>query len=67
MPPSRVTGQPFTEDSFRAAMTALPEDFEPLSDMRASATYRMQSAQNMLLRYFHDLSGTPVNVREITA
>jgi len=61
-----LTGQPFTEDSFRAAMTALPEDFEPLSDMRASATYRMQSAQNMLLRYFHDLSGTATNVLEVT-
>jgi xanthine dehydrogenase small subunit len=61
-----LTGQPFTEDSFRAAMTVLPEDFEPLSDMRASATYRMQSAQNMLLRYFHDLSGTATNVLEVT-
>ena len=61
-----LTGQPFTEESFRAAMTALPEDFEPLSDMRASAAYRMQTAQNMLLRYFHDLSGTATNVLEVS-
>jgi xanthine dehydrogenase large subunit len=45
-------------------MTAMAEDFQPLTDMRASAAYRMQAAQNMLLRYFHDLR-VPVSVLEV--
>ena len=42
-------------------------DFQPLSDMprRASAAYRLLTAQNLLTRYFHDLAGTPVNVLEV--
>ncbi|MBL4926673.1 xanthine dehydrogenase small subunit [Fuscibacter oryzae] len=60
-----LLGRPFTEPTIRAAMAAMTQDFQPLSDMRASAAYRMQTAQNMALRYFHDLNGTPVNVLEV--
>ena len=35
-----------------AAMNAMEDDFAPMSDMRASARYRMEAAKNMLLRYF---------------
>ena len=35
-----------------AAMNAMEVDFAPISDMRASARYRMEAAKNMLLRYF---------------
>ena len=45
-----VRGQPWTEDTVRAATAALVRDFEPLSDMRASSGYRMQVAQNLLRR-----------------
>ena len=45
-----VRGQPWTEATARAAMAALAEDFQPLTDMRASAAYRMKVAQNLLLR-----------------
>ncbi len=38
-----------TVDIAKAAMLA---DFEPLSDMRASAAYRMQVAQNLLQRFW---------------
>ncbi|MEL7538313.1 MAG: xanthine dehydrogenase small subunit [Pseudomonadota bacterium] len=41
---------PWTEASVQAAMTALTKDFTPLTDMRASAGYRMQAAQNLLYR-----------------
>ena len=62
-----LVGQPWTETAIRAAMKAMTTDFTPMSDMRASAAYRMQSAQNMLLRYFHDLAGVPVSVLEVRA
>ena len=45
-----LTGQPWTQASVAAAQVALGEDFKPLSDMRASADYRMQVARNLLQR-----------------
>ncbi len=47
---AQLRGQPWDEARARAAMAALAEDFQPLSDMRASAGYRMKVAQNLLLR-----------------
>ena len=45
-----VRGQPWTEATARAAMAALDADFKPLSDLRASASYRQRTARNLLLR-----------------
>ena len=45
-----ILGQPWTQSTVSAAKAALAEDFEPLSDMRASAAYRLQVAQNLLQR-----------------
>jgi xanthine dehydrogenase small subunit len=47
-----LAGAPWTEDTLRAAMAALAEDYAPLSDMRASSAYRMQAAQNLLRRFW---------------
>ncbi len=62
-----LVGKPWEEATVRAAMAAMEGDFTPLSDMRASADYRSEAARNMLLRYFHDLAGVPVNVLEVRA
>jgi xanthine dehydrogenase small subunit len=62
-----LIGKPWNEATVRAAMAAMDGDFTPLSDMRASADYRREAARNMLLRYFHDLAGVPVNVLEVRA
>ncbi len=61
-----LLGQHWTLATAEAAAAALAEDFTPMSDMRASAAYRLKSAQNLLLRYFHDLTGTPTNLLEVT-
>lgn len=61
-----LVGKPWSEATVEAAAQAMAGDFEPLSDMRASAGYRMLTAQNLLRRYFHDLNGTPVSVLEVT-
>jgi xanthine dehydrogenase small subunit len=45
-----LVGQPWTQASVDAARLALAEDFTPLSDMRASADYRLQVAQNLIQR-----------------
>ena len=45
-----LRGQPWTQATVQAAQQALAQDFTPLSDMRASAGYRLQVAQNLLQR-----------------
>jgi xanthine dehydrogenase small subunit len=47
-----LRGRPWTEATLQAAMAAMASDFTPLTDMRASATYRMQVAQNLLRRFW---------------
>ena len=47
-----VCGQPWTEATVQAAMAALDADFQPLSDLRASASYRRRAARNLLLRFW---------------
>ena len=47
-----LIGKACNESNFRAAMAALAQDFAPLSDMRASADYRLSAAQNLLLKFY---------------
>jgi xanthine dehydrogenase small subunit len=49
-----LTGQPWTEATVRAAAEALAQDFQPITDMRASATYRLQAAKNLLLKSYFE-------------
>jgi xanthine dehydrogenase small subunit len=58
-----LLGKAWTEPSVRAAMEALTEDFSPMSDMRASAAYRMQVAQNLLLRFWLECDDASAPVR----
>jgi xanthine dehydrogenase small subunit len=51
-----LTGQPWTEATVRAAAEALAQDFQPITDMRASATYRLQAAKNLLLKSYFESS-----------
>jgi len=60
-----LTGQPWTEATVDAAIDAFARDFDPLSDMRASAQYRLKSAQNMLRRIMAEHSGHRTNVLEV--
>ncbi|MDQ0568920.1 xanthine dehydrogenase small subunit [Variovorax paradoxus] len=45
-----LVGKPWRQASVNAAKLALAQDFKPLSDMRASADYRLQVAQNLIQR-----------------
>ncbi|MFN3985446.1 MAG: xanthine dehydrogenase small subunit [Rhodocyclaceae bacterium] len=49
---SALTGSAWDSATLARAITALQGDYAPLTDMRASAGYRMRSAAN-LLRRFH--------------
>jgi xanthine dehydrogenase small subunit len=52
-----IVGKPWSEDTVRQAAAALAKDFEPLSDMRASADYRLRACQNLLQRFYLETRG----------
>jgi xanthine dehydrogenase small subunit len=47
-----LVGQAWSQEAVKRAQAALAQDFKPLSDMRASADYRLQVAQNLLQRFW---------------
>ncbi|MVS99558.1 xanthine dehydrogenase small subunit [Devosia marina] len=47
-----LIGQAWSMETIEAAIAAFAEDYQPISDMRASADYRMLAAQNLLKRFF---------------
>ena len=47
-----LLGSDWTQAGVDAAKAALAQDFQPLSDLRASAAYRLQVAQNLLQRFW---------------
>jgi len=42
----------FSEDIFEKAKNLLKKDFSPISDMRASKKYRLEVAENLLIKFF---------------
>jgi xanthine dehydrogenase small subunit len=57
-----LTGKPWTLATVEAAMEAYAADYQPISDMRASAEYRMLAAKNLLKRFFLAHGGTEERV-----
>ncbi|MDP3521421.1 MAG: xanthine dehydrogenase small subunit [Hydrogenophaga sp.] len=52
-----LRGQPWTEDTVMAAMDTLRSEFQPISDMRASAAYRVSVLGNLLRRFWLESQG----------
>ncbi len=58
-----LEGQTWGVESIRSAMEVLESDFQPISDLRASAWYRMTLAKNLLRGFYeecHQESFTPL-------
>ena len=47
----------WSEANVRKAMAALERDFSPLSDVRGSAAYRLETARNLLYRFYLESAG----------
>ncbi len=61
-----LTGQPWNEATLRAAQAALAQDFKPMTDLRASASYRLKVAQNLLERFWLETRpGTPLRADQV--
>jgi xanthine dehydrogenase small subunit len=53
-----ILGHAWSEATVEAAVQALGEDFQPITDMRASAAYRLAVARNLLRRLHLETTGT---------
>ena len=68
-----LLGQPWNETTLQAAQAALAQDFRPLSDLRASASYRLAVSANLLRRLWLEtrpddpLPASATQVREFRA
>ncbi|OZB13296.1 MAG: xanthine dehydrogenase small subunit, partial [Rhodobacterales bacterium 34-62-10] len=60
-----LMGQPWDQATVTRAMRAFAGDYSPLADMRASASYRLQTATNMLLRYYLEDMGQTTAIMEV--
>jgi len=52
-----LAGQPWTAETVEAAVARLADDFTPITDMRASADYRLEAAKNLIRRAFRESTG----------
>ncbi|MGY6710117.1 MAG: xanthine dehydrogenase small subunit [Rhizobiaceae bacterium] len=52
-----LVGQAWSEETIEHAAASLSEDFSPISDMRASAEYRMLAARNLIRRFYLEVAG----------
>lgn len=58
-----LQGAAWTQASIEQACEALAADFTPLSDFRASKEYRQLTAQNLLRKFFLELTAPEVETR----
>lgn len=62
-----LEGLPWNERTLEATWDLWNKDFQPMSDMRASADYRLTAARNMLARYLLEDLGADTSVLEVRA
>ncbi|MFD2646934.1 xanthine dehydrogenase small subunit [Devosia albogilva] len=62
-----LVGQSWTMATVEAVLPAFAEDFQPITDMRASKEYRLLAAQNLLKRFFLESEGEEVRVKREVA
>ena len=58
-----LNGKPWTREAVEAACEALAEDYTPITDMRASAQYRLKVAQNLLRKFFIETTDSEAKTR----
>ncbi len=61
-----LIGAPWSPETIAKAKNQIAADLTPLSDMRASAGYRLAAAQNMLHRYWVEHTGEASSVLQVS-
>ncbi|MEO8757736.1 MAG: xanthine dehydrogenase small subunit [Devosia sp.] len=62
-----LIGKPWNTATIEAAIPVFAQDFTPLSDMRASAEYRLLAAQNLLRRFYLESTGSAERLSKAVA
>jgi xanthine dehydrogenase small subunit len=62
-----LAGRPWSEAAVAGAMAALAEDFQPITDWRASREYRLKVAQNLLRRCYIETTDPAAPTRLVGA
>jgi xanthine dehydrogenase small subunit len=63
-----LRGRTWDEAALTEALAAMDQDYAPLSDMRASAAYRMRTAKNLLRRFWLETRpDAPLNNAQVNA
>lgn len=57
-----LVGRPWSEDTIEAALPVFEVDYQPLTDWRASADYRMLAAKNLLRRLYLESGGETARI-----
>ena len=60
-----LNGQNWSREAVEAACAALERDYQPITDMRASATYRLKVARNLLRKFFVETTEPEAKTRII--
>lgn len=60
-----LINQELSQKQVLLAMQALSKDFQPLSDVRASADYRMKVAQNLLQRFYFEMTNKAIKTQVV--
>jgi xanthine dehydrogenase small subunit len=62
-----LVGRPFTEETFLEAGRVARTEIAPISDVRGSAAFRLQLAENILLKFYHDRRGGKLRAATVGA
>ena len=60
-----LSGSLWDEPALAAAQAALERDFAPISDMRASAAYRITALKNLLRRFYLETTRPELATRAV--
>ena len=52
-----LVGKPWSSATIEAAIPGFAADYQPITDMRASAEYRLLVSQNLLRRFYLETTG----------
>ena len=55
----KLRGNNWNEATINQAVKTIQRNYSPLSDLRASQTYRQRVAANLLKRFYYEIRGEP--------
>lgn len=62
-----LIGKPWSMETVEAVAPAFAEDYQPITDMRASKEYRLLAAQNLLKRFYLETQGEGAQLKREVA